>query len=588
MSMNRHEPFEELLSSALTDDLTADERSRLDAHLDTCDGCRATMASFADGRRIVAGLRHVAPPRDLGARVRSGIESGSTVGLPWWRRPAVLFVGVGGGLAAVAGALLALVLLNGSPEQRPVGDASPSATASTAASTAATAAPTAAPTPTAVPTLPPIGGGPAPSATPAESAAPLPSDASPAPTPIPASPEPDLFLAMTGPFDNLGLTLRDGRTGDTMRELGTPSGPPVAAEMSPDGQWVAYITQKGQSGLNEVRVARVADATEGSGDDAPIGVGEDVVLAEGAAGSPFLERLSWSPDGRRLAFTIADPEDATTDAWVFLTSGEEARPVTDEGNAYAGSWAAGPDGMSLLWVSVAGPEPRSYLVPFRDDASEVAVFDPSESPFPSTNVFQPLVSPNGALVIYWDGRMEQSGAEWLFSEGGAPWLAENRRDGEAGYRFESSRLLFSDVMIEQDAFRSAAIAWGPDSNAYAAWRTDWTGVSQEADREYPDPSSVYLGRATDPGGLDRTHDLDAGDVPEGEVPLHVAVAPTGRHLAITSLRPVGGIGDAPRATLTLVTRNTGDVADETRRLGEAADGWFGPAVYDAVNESEAP
>ena len=40
MSMNRHEPFEELISASIHGDLTVDERARLDAHLDTCEQCR--------------------------------------------------------------------------------------------------------------------------------------------------------------------------------------------------------------------------------------------------------------------------------------------------------------------------------------------------------------------------------------------------------------------------------------------------------------------------------------------------------------------------------------------------------------------
>ena len=131
MTMNRHEPFEELISGSLTGDLTDAERERLDAHLDTCAACRATLAAFADQRRIVSGLRHIAPPRDLGARVRAGVERGARGVVPWWRRPALMFGGVGGGLAAIAGVLLALVLLNGPTEDAEVGaaTATPSPTA---------------------------------------------------------------------------------------------------------------------------------------------------------------------------------------------------------------------------------------------------------------------------------------------------------------------------------------------------------------------------------------------------------------------------------------------------------------------------
>ena len=71
------------------------------------------------------GLRHVAPPRDLGARVRAGVESAS---IPWWRKPTTIFTAVGGTLAAVTGALLALVVLNGTTNEPNVGQVSPTAT----------------------------------------------------------------------------------------------------------------------------------------------------------------------------------------------------------------------------------------------------------------------------------------------------------------------------------------------------------------------------------------------------------------------------------------------------------------------------
>ena len=73
----------------------------------------------------MSGLRHVAPPRDLGARVRTLVELEQRRAVPWWRRPAAIFAGVGGGLAVVAGALLAIVLLD-TPRQPDVGRVSPS------------------------------------------------------------------------------------------------------------------------------------------------------------------------------------------------------------------------------------------------------------------------------------------------------------------------------------------------------------------------------------------------------------------------------------------------------------------------------
>ena len=560
MTMNRHEPFEELLSASLHGDLTAEERARLDAHLDTCADCRATLAAFADQRRIVAGLRHVGPPADLGARVRAGIDGGSTVGLPWWRRPTTIFASVGGGLAVVAGALLAIVLLNGTVN-RSIGDASPTPSGSFSFSAV------------------PSASAPAPSASPAESAG-VPSTApEPTATPIPVSPEPDVYVAVTGPVENRVMSVRDGITGDTITNADeAPSGPVVAAALSPDGQWFAYISALGESGLNEVRATLVADDP-----DSPHAIGDTVVLGESVAGSPFLEQMSWSDDGAALAFTLADQKDETTDAWVFRPSVGEAERLTDVGNAYAGSWVPGT---SIMWVSTAGDTPFSYLVPFDSDAGSVAAIDPAESEFPAAeNVFQPLISPNGAFVIFWSGGMQQSGSEWLFIEGGAPWLAENRSDGEGGYDFGDPRALF-DVGVDRDAFTSAAIAWGPDSDAYAVWSAVWTGVQQG--EGYPDPRRVYFSHATDPRGVTSDHAIDAADIPDGAFVVDVKVSPTGNHLVVTAGRPSAGIMDAPSADLLLIRRNTGNQADDVTVIGSADDGWFGPAGFDAFNEAGTP
>ncbi|HEY8921376.1 MAG TPA: zf-HC2 domain-containing protein, partial [Candidatus Limnocylindria bacterium] len=67
---------DELISASLTGDLTDAERVELDSHLGRCETCRNTLAAFTAERRILSGLPMAEPPRDLGARVRSGIESG--------------------------------------------------------------------------------------------------------------------------------------------------------------------------------------------------------------------------------------------------------------------------------------------------------------------------------------------------------------------------------------------------------------------------------------------------------------------------------------------------------------------------------
>lgn len=573
MTMNRHEPWDELVSASLTGDLSAEERARLDTHLDACAECRATLAAFSDQRRIVAGLRHLPAPRDLGARVRTGIEGGSRLGLPWWRRPTAIFAGVGGGLAVVAGALLAIVLLNGDPDPQ-VGDATPSPSASVVAASAT-----------------PVPSTPAPSASPVESAPAPSAEATPVPTPIPASPQPELYLALTGPIDNQVVTLRHWATGETIAELASPASPPIAAELSPDGEWLAYISTLGESGMNEVRVARVAEGTGSAGQ-----VGETLVIGESVAGSAFLEQMTWSADSRYLAFTLADAEARGTDVWVFESATGESWQLTATGDAYAGSWVDGPwvtvpdgDDAEAVWVSRAGEEVASYLTPLLDGTGgHFEAVDPASTNLATWDgVFQPLLSPNGSLALYWRGRMEQAGAEWLFAEGAAPYLAEHRFDTN-GFSFSSERQLFSDLTIGREAFASAAITWGLDGDAYAVWGVQWTGTSQGPSGVlYPDEEQVYFGHATDARGLTRTHAIDAGDIPEGSRAVDVKVAGTGRHLVITAARPRAGVLDPPRADLLFVTRNTGDVPDEVVVQALAENGWFGPAAY-ARPPSEAP
>ena len=588
---DRHPDYEELISASLRGDLTDDERRRLDLHLDGCATCRDTLAAFSEQRRIMAGLRHVPPPRDLGARVRAGIERRAPAGrVPWWRRPPAILAGLGGGLAVVAGALLALVLLDQPAEDPEVGRNSPTPTIAVQPSPTAeepTLAPLETPAATVVPTLPPASL--APSASP-----------EPAPTasPVESTPEPEVFLAVTGPADNQQMTVREGSadttTGTTLAEVETPpdatgaqTGVPIAAELSPDGQWIAFLVDLGLSGQSEIRATRVGAADPSDDPDAsppldsPVAVGQTVKLADSVGGSPFVEHLFWSADSRYLAFTVVDREDAGTDAWVFEPATAKVSQLTNVGNAYAASWVPATDGPPLLWLSTAGEEPRSYLRSFHEaDQGEIVAVDPADGPYPALpDVFQPIVSPNGALVIYWTGRMDRPEGEWVFADGGTPVLAENRSDGEGGFTFEQAREVFRDVPADLGGFASAAIRWGPDSDAFAVWEAVWTGEDLGDETPYPDAGRVYLTRATDPRGLTQVHGIDVADVPEGSTVVDVKVAGTGRHLALTARKPIPGDLSTPEAELFLVTRNTGDVADEVEVLGSEAEQWFGPAVF---------
>ena len=590
MTMNRHEAFEELISASLQGDLTPDERRRLDAHLDGCAQCRATLAAFSDQRRIIAGLRHVGPPRDLGARVRAGIEYAN---VPWWRRPTAIFTAVGGTLAAVTGALLALVVLNGTTDEPPVGNLSPTPTI-VATPGASQTPPAAVPTPspiTTLPTPPPPGETPAPTPTP---------DPNATPNPIAnSSPEPDLYVAVAAGTTDQLTVVDPTAVKPPVEPTEAPAGQPLAAELSPDGGWLAMVSEDGLSGATSTSVSRVADATQ-SGDpgatpipEPDIAIAATVDLGDSTVGSPFLKRLAWAPDGSALAYTLADQNGGGTDVWVFDRASGQRWQLTDTGDAYAGSWVipAETDGGAAapeLWVSRAEGTVTSYLLsPMSTDGTRLERIDPAtEARVTADHVFQPIVSPNGSLAIYWDGVMTRSdGGEWLFSEGGAPYLAEHRLD-DGEEPFQSARPLFSDVTIDRDAFTSAAIAWGWDSDTYAVWNAEWTGIPQSSGTEdpYPDRARVYFGHASDPRGLTRFHAIDRDDLPADGSVVDVKVSPTGRHLVVTVRMPTPGDLAAPEARLLLITRNTDDVPDIVEPIAEGDGQWFGPAVFDGFVE----
>ena len=240
MTMNRHEPFEELISASLhrrPDRRRARAARRAPRRAAT--ECRATLAAFADQRRIVAGLRHVAPPRDLGARVRDRASSAA-------HAAAVVAAADGRSSPAsaaawrvVAGALLALVLLNGStraagrrrhpPPLRPAdvrGQRRPRSRRWPSLATCRRA-PRRAPAPA---------GDAAPSA-----------ERDAGANAVPASPEPDVFLAPHRRRSTTSaLTVHERHRRASHRDRSssreTPTGAPIAAELSPDGQWLAYIT----------------------------------------------------------------------------------------------------------------------------------------------------------------------------------------------------------------------------------------------------------------------------------------------------------------------------------------------------------
>jgi anti-sigma factor RsiW len=529
---------DELLSDSLTGDLTDDERARLDAHLATCPACRDTLAAFAEQRRLVSGMRHVPPPRDLGPRVRAGIDSRRFLTPPWWRRPGPL-VGIGASLATVAAGVLAVVVFSNLPYSEVGQTGSPQATSS--ASTEPTASLDATPAPTA-------------------SAAP----------PVAADPNPvgALVYTVEMPDARLELVTAEGTEPIPVESHGTP----VDATLSPDGDWIAFKLLGEGTGYVDTFAYRISN-------------GALVPLTQQTLDSPFL-RFVWSPDGRVLAYT-AVAQDATSDVWLFYPGAETTRQLTQSGAAFAGSFDGGDDSTARLWISVAAEgNARSYRLAIPLTAGDWVPYDDPSTAADQTSdgAFLPMLNPTtpASQAAVWRGEMARDEQGWHFARGGMLYMVP-AVDGTFDLGGGGEQV-FSDLTIQQNgaAFASARFEWAPDGDGFVVWDAQWTG--SEEGTGFPDPRRIYFGHVADGGELiTAAQALDAADTEGAREVVDVALG-GGQYLALT-LRTDAFQGNefAPVANLVLVTRHTGATPDEVMAYGQ--DGvWNGPALYPATLE----
>ena len=540
----RGDHVDELISASLTGDLTDAERAELDAHLARCEKCRATLAAFKAERRVLSGLPAADPPRDLSARVRAGIAS-RQFGQPWWRRPAGL-AAIGASFATVAAAVVAVVLFN-NVDVGPVGQHSPSPHPSESA---------------------------APSATPAVSATPT-----ALPTPVAAfalGPGELGYLSLNGAsLEAERLSFNDDANGDSL-DLGTVSGPPIAAALSPMGDWLAYITQKGETGANEVWALHLTD-----GEVVPLGC---------SAASPFTDRLSWWVQVDKgnnvvfqdLGYTLTsidlgsasrcpanEGKPGTTDPWLF--DANRINPIAHidlDGDTYLGSFRPPFDGL-FLTVSKAGLTPSSGTVCWGCDS------DPSATPMTDDAVFAPLYSPDGNRALFWSGTMAKSGDSWEFSHGGMPQLSGDFRSAGPASPWIGTPLFTDLTASGGEAFAFGKFTWGPDSDLIAFWDGAWTGAPQSADGSYPSQTDVYVGRIST-GLLSKASKL--GFIrPKDSYVVDVTFSPDGKSVAVTLGLPSAGIGDPPSAWLEIVPLD----GTTPRSVGGGVDSqpWNGPAVF---------
>ena len=531
----RGEHPEELLSASLTGDLTPAERGQLEGHLAACARCRDTLQAFTEERRLIAGLREVSPPRDLGARVRAGIEGRGPGFVPWWRRPATL-VGAFASVATVAAAILAVVVLSNALPG-PVGSsdqASPSPSEAAPPSSAAS--------PSAEPSVEPT----------------------PAPTPAPpVALEPGQigYLQLAGkPQAEWRISFVNDATRD-LTDLGAASGAPRAAAISPTNEFVAYSVDLGLSGANQLRLTRLSD-------------GMTEILGC-TVSSAFTDRLAWSDDGRWLAYTLrpvdlgqsvdcggVTGDGSRTDAWAYDVAGSgQAIQLTEAGNAFAADFLHGGTelGQYPLMISYAAPQPYSEVITIATDREPTRI----------DGVFLPLTSPDGSRALFWRGEMEQvADGGWHFLRGGMPYVSGEPVDGQPSW---SGEPLFADLEpVGGAAFESGGFGWSADGTLLGFWLGEWTGPPQSDDGTYPSSRDVYVGQVAGLLSQDSRVELELQEL-QGVVDVAIDSG-TGMAL-VTVVQPSAGDLAVPASTLYAVPLDGG----EPTILGTGAP-WTGPAV----------
>jgi hypothetical protein len=540
---------DELISASLTGDLDPAEQALLTEHLAGCASCRETLEAFREQRRMVHAMRQATPPRDLAARVQAGIEAGRFARGAWWRRPRLL-TGIAASLGTVAaGILVVVVLANLRPTE--VAVSSPSPATASPASVAPSPSPVA--SQTAVPTAVPIivlGRG-----------------------------DVGIFVASGGTPTQPTRSLQFiDITNERALSVESGSGVPISAALSPTGEWLAYITNIGESGAQEVVAIRLAD-------------GETVHLGCSVTWN-FTDRLTWSPDGRFLAYSLSGTELGSSqprcaaskqpvgmvDAWIFNARTEHASRLTVTGDAYAADFVPdpGPDAAPTLLVSHAAVEPWS------EEKVVVGVLSAETAPIPG--VFMPRLSPDGHRAMFWNGMMDIDVAgQWLFVRGGLPYVSPA---SEAAWDPSSGAdPLFRDLTpVSGEAFTSGNLAWSADSRYVAFWNGAWTGTPQNAAGDYPSQADAYVGRAdVGLGESSRVLSLATDQYVED-----VRFDADGRLVLVMVASASAGIGDAPTAVIYQVTLDGS--RDPTPLDGAALDPatWFGPPVVGQDAPSPAP
>ena len=436
--MHDHGQILELAAAAIDFDLDPVERSQLDAALETCPLCRRQAAEMRATATILRRPSDIGTPsrvRDvvIGAALRSGRR---TPALRPLLAASLSLLVVLGGTAVIVGNRGFGILPPVSPSASvPV----PTAVAQASPSASQTTSPVA-PSPTA-------------QATPLETARAVsipPADVGPLRTgEIAAMVTDGRLVIRTLPETGANSAIFKTKLYPGQRVL-TLEGP-IDANGYPwyrirlgviEG-WVAAAGQDGTPWLAPVRNGRIAfvrDAGDGVGEAiytvGPDGATDEAILVADPSLVHY-EQLTWSPDGRRLAFVgmpVTPIIDGFSEIFVVDADGSNLVQVTHN-NVYEESPAWSPDSTRLAFSQSNVDAPSlvdSNIVVTRTDGSDLVLLGPGADPVWSPDGLQLAITvPDGGASRIWvqgaDGGNRRQVADIAVASGPPSWSPDGQQ-----------------------------------------------------------------------------------------------------------------------------------------------------------------
>jgi Tol biopolymer transport system component len=260
--------------------------------------------------------------------------------------------------------------------------------------------------------------------------------------------------------------------------------------------------------------------------------------------------VSWSPDGRRLAFDLADGEEGFCgcDLFVANADGSDVVRLTSDGTSRLPAWS--PDGSEIAYTSQPSGGTSQIFVMDADgsDAHQVTTGNgfsvrPSWSPDGSRIAFESVVDRNPDVYVM---NADGTGVRRLTSDAAADGTPVWSPDGTE-IAFTSSRGPNGVYLMGADGTDPRLVVPDDDvDNLYVAWSPDGTKLALASDRGEGFERAIYV---FDLASGELTQLTDRGPIwgPAWQ-PAPVDATPTPSPMAVqTSVTLIRGVAEFPTA-----------------------------------------